>query len=186
VKWERPDERGLALERQATRPILEAFLANHAELFEVSPEALRETMEPVDYQVGAFFRKAAFEQRYSEDEKILYGRLLVHFDDNWNVIGISRMIATPDKLPVPALAARAVDEQGSVRIAAGAFPECLGREPEVVHAERAVDPARRLRVWHVELMAAGGECHWRTIINAADGTVLNVTDLIDRPSPTRR
>jgi hypothetical protein len=180
VKWERPDERGLALERQATRPILEAFLANHAELFEVSPEALRETMEPVDYQVGAFFRKAAFEQRYSEDEKILYGRLLVHFDDNWNVIGISRMIATPDKLPVPALAARAVDEQGSVRIAAGAFPECLGREPEVVHAERAVDPARRLRVWHVELMAAGGECHWRTIINAADGTVLNVTDLIDR------
>lgn len=180
LDWDRPDERRLALERRAASSIVAAFLAQHVELFEVGPDALRDTIEPVDYQASVFFRKAAFEQRYSQDEKILYGRLLVHFDDNWNVIGISRMIATPDKLPVPALAARAVDERSSIRIAAGAFPPCAGREPEVLRAERAVDPVRRLRVWDVELLTADGECHWRTIINAADGRVLNVTDLIDR------
>ena len=39
---------------------------------------------------------------------------------------------------------------------------------------------RGLRVWDVELPSADGECHWRTIVDAASGRVLNVTDLVDR------
>lgn len=180
VDWDRPDEKLIRVERQAVEPILEAFLGKYPGVFEVDPKDIPIAMRLVGYQVGAFFRKAVFEQYYSREEKLLYGRTLVHFDINWNVIGISRMITTSDKLRVAPVDPEAVDKEAAVRTASQAFPECRNVDLETLRAERAVDPVRRLRVWDVELASTDGNCHWRTIIDARTGKVLNVSDLIDR------
>jgi len=180
VRWERPDHRNLDLERQAVRPILEAFLAKNVDLFAVSREDLRTSIGEISYQVGAYFRKAAFEQNYSHDEKLLYGRTLVHFDVNWNVIGISRMLITPSKLNVPRDGRSHIDKERSLAIAAKAFPDCANARASVLSAERSVDAIRRLHVWNIEHASDDGNCHWRTIVNAVDGAVVNVSDLTDR------
>jgi hypothetical protein len=181
LEWERPSEEVLRLERMAAAPILRNFLELHRAVFRVGPNELELALHPVDYQAGAFFRKAVYEQFYSAEEKLLYGRTLVHFDVNWNVISISRMITTPEKLRVPEVDPRAVTEAAAIEIAARSAPyrECFGRPAEVLHAERCVDPVRRQRVWSVELQSEDGECHWRTIIDAATGEVLNVSDQLD-------
>jgi hypothetical protein len=185
VTWERPDAATLAREAKAAMPILQAFLAKHTNVFGVTADDVGRILRPAGYQVGAYFRKGTYEQTYGEDERLLYGRTLVHFDVNWNVIGISRMIVTPAKLAMQTEArasARAADEASAVRIASGAFPDkaCAGYAPRQLRVQRAVDAIRGRRVWDVELTSADGNCHWRTIVDRASGEVLNVSDLIDR------
>ena len=179
VAWERPPADIVERERRAAQPILEAFLARHRSLFEVAPAEAGAVLRQTQYQAGAYFRKAVFEQFYSGDERLLYGRTVVHFDVNWNLIGISRMITTPEKVPVPAIAAGAIDRRAAYRAAARVFAECGGFGAETVRAERAVDPVRRQRVWDVELRSLDGDCHYRVILDGA-GKILNVSDLVDR------
>jgi hypothetical protein len=181
LTWERPDDRTLALERRAATSILESFVTKYRELFAVSSADLNRALRLTDYESGAYFRKAEYEQFYSADEKILYGRTLIHFDVNWNVIGISRMIVTPSKYSLaPPLTS--ISSGHAARMAAGAFPDktCAGSEPTVRRAERAVDIVRNARVWDVEMLAQNGKCHWRVIVDAASGKLLNVSDLVDR------
>jgi hypothetical protein len=180
VEWKRPDAKTLKLETKAADAVLWAFLAEHEGLFEVTPGVRRSSMRAVDYQVGPYFRKARYEQFYAPEEKLLYGQTLVHFDVNWNVIGISRMIMTREKLAVSPVDEKAVPKDRAISIASQAFRDCKYESYETLRAERTVDAVRRLRVWDVELLSDDGDCHWRTIIDAATGKVLNVTDLIDR------
>lgn len=180
VDWQRPDDELVAVESKAATPILKAFLESHAEVFEVGSGALERTLRPVGYQVSPYFRRAAYEQYYSEEEKLLYGRTLVHFDVNWNVVGISRMITSSEKLAVPAVGEYGIDTENAVGVAAQAFAGCRGQDYETVRADRAVDAVRRVRVWDVELISSDGDCHWRSVIDAATGRLLNVTDLTDR------
>lgn len=184
VEWERPDPRTLALEQRVALPIASAFLARHAQLFDVDPAALARTWRVTHYQSSAHFRKLTLDQ-YVGEEKVLYGRTLVHFDGNWNVIGISRMIMTPDKLtlqPGSATVRSAIDAEVATRAAMGtpAMKDCQAKPARVIRAERAIDIVRGLRVYDIELASTDGDCHWRSIVDAASGTVLNVTDLIDR------
>ncbi|HEY3177740.1 MAG TPA: hypothetical protein VGL25_02535 [Casimicrobiaceae bacterium] len=184
VEWTHPDRRTLALEQQAAAPILKAFLQRNAQLFDVDPSELERTLRATTYQSSAYFRKATFDQ-YVGGEKVLYGRTLVHFDLNWNVIGISRMIMTPSKLRLQAGTADAaggVDQQTATRAALAVPPqrECQAKAARTVRVERAVDIVRGVRVYDVELASADGDCHWRTIVDAASGRVLNTTDLVDR------
>lgn len=185
VSWERPDAATLAREEKAATPILLAFLDKHANVFNVRAQDVGATLRPVGYQAGAYFRQATYQQAYGEGETLLYGRTLVEFDVNWNVIGISRMIVTPAKLTLRTDAragAGATDEAAAVRIASGVFPDkaCAGHAPRRLRVERAVDAVRGRRVWDVELVSDAGNCHWRTILDRATGEVLNVTDLVDR------
>ena len=185
VEWQHPDAETLARESRAATPILQAFLTQHAGVFGVEPEALAATLRLVQYQAGAYFRQVTYEQQVSEGEKLLYGRTLVHFDVNWNVIGISRMIATPEKLALRADAREAAgttDEASAVKLATAAAPDkaCRGDRPRTLRSERAVDAVRARRVWDVELTSDDGNCHWRTIVDRATGQVLNVSDLVDR------
>ena len=73
IAWERPDDRTLALERKAAPAILQSFVSRYRELFEISPADLGRTLRLTDYESGAYFRKATYEQFYSADEKVLYG-----------------------------------------------------------------------------------------------------------------
>ena len=184
VEWVRPDRETLALEQRAAVPILTAFLARNAQLFGVEAGALERTLRATNYQSAAYFRKLTFDQ-YVGDDKVLYGRTLVHFDRNWNVIGISRMIVTPEKLALKAASAGAtggIDAQAATRTALDtpADKACQGKPARTVSAQRAVDIVRGIRVFDVELATADGDCHWRTIIDAATGRPLNTTDLINR------
>ena len=184
VEWTRPDERTLALEARAAAPILAAFLQRNAQLFAIDPRALEPALRSARFQSSAYFRKLTFDQTVA-DEKVLYGRTLVHFDLNWNVIGISRMLVTPDKLrlePASAAAQGGVEPQSAARTALAVPPDkaCQAKPARSVRVERAVDIVRGLRVVDVELASADGDCHWRTIVDAASGKVLNVTDLVDR------
>ncbi|MBC8164902.1 MAG: hypothetical protein H7Y20_03395, partial [Bryobacteraceae bacterium] len=181
IAWERPDDRTLALERRAATPILQSFVTRYRELFAVSSAELSRALRLTDYESGAYFRKATYEQFFSASEKVLYGRTLVHFDLNWNVIGISRMIITPAKFAPPAVAAPIRSDE-AVRIASAAFPDksCAGSPSTARRAELAIDILRNTRVWDVEMLAQNGTCHWRAILEAASGKQLNVSDLVDR------
>jgi hypothetical protein len=179
VQWSRPAAPVIELEAKAAQQILQVFLAKHSDVFEVRAGDVSTVLRQTDYRLGAYFRKATYEQVYAGIEKLLYGRTVVHFDVNWNIIGISRMITTPVKLPVPAPGAGAIDRRGAYRVAARAFAECGAFGEETVRVERAVDPVRRMRVWDVELRSLDGECHWRVIVDGA-GKILNVSDLVDR------
>lgn len=179
VPWTRPDARTLALENRAAVPILMNFLLENRDVFEVSREEFTTTLTQVDYQVGAFFRKATFAQKYTATRPVIDGRTLVFFDANWNVITISRMITTPVKLPVESLATAALSQTQAVVVArAQRFGrECFGSPTRILRAELGVDHMRRTHVWDVELESEDAECHWRTTVHANSGAVLNVTDL---------
>lgn len=181
VDWARPDADTLQREERAAPLILRNFLELHQNVFRVDAQALSTILRPIDYQVGAYFRKAVFEQFYEENEKLLYGRTLMHLDVNWNVIGLSRMIVTPEKLQLPAVQ-DPIPSEVAVSLAARVPPlrECQETEVEVVRAEICVDPIRRLRVWDVELVSVEGDCHWRTILDVGTGEILNVSDQVDR------
>ena len=183
IEWARPDRETLALEQRVATPIFLAFLERNAQLFEIDARTLQ-GVQPTAFQSSPYFRKLAFDQVVA-GEKILYGRTLVHFDRNWNVIGVSRMLVTPNKLalaPASAGATGGVDPQIAARTALGVPPDksCEAKAARTVRIERAVDIVRGLRVIDVELASSDGDCHWRAIIDAATGRVLNVTDLVDR------
>ena len=57
---------------------------------------------------------------------------------------------------------------------------CAGSQSTARRAERAIDMLRNARVWDVEMLAQNGKCHWRAIVDAASGKLLNVSDLVDR------
>lgn len=179
IPWTRPTTETLALEARAAVPILRNFLAQYPAVFEVNAVEFSTAMEQLEFQVGAFFRKAVFQQSYLAGEKLLNGRTLVLFDANWNVINLSRMIATPAKLAVEPLSTASISQSQAVLLAGQqSFARaCAGSPPVVVRAELAVDAIRKLRVWDVELMSGDSECHWRTLINANSGMVLNTHDL---------
>ncbi len=179
IPWTRPSSATLALEERVAAPILQEFLAQHPKVFEVSSSEFAASMQQVGFQVGAFFRKAMFEQTYSTGEPLLNGRTLVLFDANWNVINISRMITTPPKLVVEPLTPSSISQTQAVQIASlQRFAlECAGSPPVVLRADLCVDPIRRLRVWDVEMTSENTECHWRTILHANTAAVLSAHDL---------
>lgn len=184
LEWDRPDERAKTLEAQAAGSILTAFLQRNARVFNADIDDLKRGLGSADYRPSAYFRRLAFDQ-YVGGEKLLYGRTVVQFDRNWNVVGISRMLATPRKISLKQETAgvrSGIAEQAATRIAMGVPPDaaCKDLDIRTLRAERALDMVRGLRVWDVELASGGGECHWRTIIDAASGRVLNVSDLVDR------
>lgn len=184
VDWKRPNPDMLALEKRAAMPILTAFLARNAKLFDIDPARIAQALRVKDYQASPLFRKLTLEQ-YVGDEKVLYGRTLVHFDQNWNVIGISRMLLTPAKLQLKATSAvpgGGISPELAARTALiePAQADCRQMQVRTVRNERTIDIARGLRVYDIESASSDGECHWRTIVDAASGRILNVSDLVDR------
>lgn len=185
IEWSRPDQSRLALEARAAGPIVTAFLQRNANLFNADLRELERGLGTMDYRHSAYVRRLAFDQ-YVDGTKLLYGRTIVQFDANWNVIGISRMLVTPEKIGqeggVLAAAARGgIVQEAAIRAATAAPPSdaCKSRDVQTLRVDHALDMIRKRHVWDVELAGNGGECHWRTIVGAATGQVLNVSDLVD-------
>ncbi|MEL6865891.1 MAG: hypothetical protein AAFP19_15805 [Bacteroidota bacterium] len=179
LKWDRPNDEELRLERRAAEPILQAFLKEHKQLFRIDADAFKGSMKFKNYQRGAYFRKAIYTQQYGGKEKILYGKTLVHFDVNWNVIGISRMIISPEKLKYT-VPEKIISKDEAIAKARSAFgKECAEKKSRALFAEAAIDPVRRQKVWHVQMLSEDGNCHWTSVLDAESGRVLNTTDEID-------
>lgn len=181
VEWRRPDTELQARERRAALGVLRAFLDRHGPLFEVDARELEGAFSKAGFQTSPQFRKLVIEQQLG-GEKVLYGRTLVHFDRNWNLVGISRMLMTPQKLALQATPTDGIGSETAARTALAAPPlrECGNKPAHTLRAERAIDTVRRVRVFDIESASADGDCHWRSIVDAATGRLLNTTDLIDR------
>jgi hypothetical protein len=178
IEWDRPDQATLDLEAKAALPILAAFLQQHRDIFGVSPEELEIALTQTGYRVGAFARYARFQLMYDRDEPIVDGFGLVEFDANWNIISISRMIVTPDKIPVET-EDRIGAEQAKRVAMAWPLEGCDGEALNVVSAVLGVEPVSRRRMWEVELLDGKlGLCHYRVSIDAGTGEVLNASDLV--------
>lgn len=179
LEWDRPTKELLAKEKRAASKILQAFLEQHGNLFEISTKELNDSMELMDFTHGAYTRKAIYKQFYSKNEAILYGKTIVQFDINWNVVGISRMIVTPQKFPLDKLKA-GIPGDKAIKIASDAKEDCASDDAKPLLVEPSIDLIRKRRVWNVELTSKRGACHWRVIVDRAEGTVLNVSDLVSQ------
>ncbi|MDJ0864683.1 MAG: hypothetical protein QNK03_01150 [Myxococcota bacterium] len=183
--WEPPSDELVRRERQAALPILRAFLDLHKDVFQVDPGALggpqgQGLLAPTGYRVDAFLRSASYQQWYVPGVALLDGRTLVQFDANWNVVTVSRMLTTREKLPIPLDDAIGSERAVAIASKSAPFRECLGRPFRVLRSQPSADPIRQRLVWDVDLVSEDGDCHWRTLVAAADGAVLNVSDEIDR------
>jgi hypothetical protein len=182
VEWQRPDERQYQAQRRVVEPILQSFLSQHSDVFGIDGERAARTLRLVDYQPGAYVSMARFDQLLDGSEPVIYGNTIVEFDVNWNVIGISRAILTPEKLNVPELDEGAITTDTSVHNAVrevARVTRTATRAWEPLRAPvRGVDPVRELRVWDVELINHRDSKHYAAIVDAQTGRVLNTSSLV--------
>ncbi len=184
VEWERPTDELIAQQREVVAPILQGFLDQYEEVFDVGERFVAESMILSDYHVGAYGRMASFTQAYAGEEPLVYGKTVVSFDVNWNVIGVSRMLATPEKLEIPELSDQAVDPHHIPSLTRSSLERETGEHYEmwmpVNGPTLSIDPVRRKRVWDVEMVTWNGEEHYRVLLDAESGELLNITDLVSQ------
>jgi len=175
-----PSAEQLRNEARAVVPILTAFLAQHDDVFRMRLGNTPFPLTPVQegaYQVGQFFRKAVFEQALLE-VPVIESRTIVMFDLNWNVIAISRMLVTPQKLPIAEV--DAISQEEAVAIARRAVATETGRdEPQwdPVRSVLGVDAVRRMMVWQVQLLIPKRPEFDRTVLlDAATGDIISISN----------
>ncbi|HEX9697245.1 MAG TPA: hypothetical protein VGB64_13145 [Actinomycetota bacterium] len=162
-----------ALESRAAAPILDAFLSQNESVF----RPMGSSLQMSEFRIGRFGRRALFEQMPG-GVKLLESRTVVLFDNNWNVAGISRMIASPAKLYADR--SSTVPEADAVRIAKGAAAAALDipeASMQVASAEHGIDAIGRHMAWHVRLLSSHTvEFDATVAIHAGTGAVLNISD----------
>ena len=100
--WTQPSDRVRDRLAPAAEPILAAFLAKHPNIFELLPASVGPDMPSLNLQffhMGRFYQMARFGQTYKGLSRA-GRRSLAPLDANWNVIGLSRMMIDPPKLPI--------------------------------------------------------------------------------------
>lgn len=179
-----PSDATRRLEASLVRPILKEFLARHNDVFRLGEEELGAGLpglQQTRYEVGRYFRKAAFTQTVG-GELVLGSKTLVLFDVNWNVIGISRTLLTPTKLAVPP--APSIERARAEEIALAAVLALTGRTGAPVgvgNATLGLDPVRRLRAWEIAVLTPQhlpDPLDFTVLMRADTGEVLNISDNI--------
>lgn len=179
LDWPRPDEADLQTHQKVALAVFQAFIERHQTLFEVDMSELNQHLELIEYTHGAFVKQLTFKQLYAKDEAVLYGKTLVQLDHNWNVVGVSRMLVTPEKVGLSKTGDE-VSKEDAIKIASQAMAQCRHDGYQTLLAEPAVDIVRKTRVWNIKLNGDDQDCYWQTIVDRHSGKVLNVSDLIDR------
>lgn len=182
--WVVPDKQTLAREASVAKLILLSFLKQYQKVFELESEDLQAglpNLTQTGYTVGRYARKAVFQQSLG-GEPIIGGKMIVMFDRNWNVVAISRMIPSHQKLGI----AESFGIQKSKASAIGV--EALAKKTKtdaklwkLVSAVLGVDPIRRKRLWVITArVPRNNELDMRVKLDAATGEVLNISDNVDR------
>ncbi len=181
--WTQPSDRVRDRLAPAAEPILAAFLAKHPNIFELLPASVGPDMPSLNLQffhMGRFYQMARFGQTY-KGYPVLAADLSLLFDANWNVIGLSRMIVDPPKLPIDETILVARDQAlETARAAAAAFSGKPAGEWSVVEFVLGVDPLRRQFVYSVNLVIpAAPENDVTVTIDARSGLVLNIASNVE-------
>ena len=162
--------------KELVMPILRRFLSRYNSVFEIPEPQLANglpNLKLTQFGVGRHFRRAEFTQHLPGDRPVLDGKTLVLFDLNWNVVGISRQIMTPQKLGLENV--QTIPEQQARRRAL----QALGLTPEklaIIDSTLGADAIRGILAWQVKVFDTEQRDTYTITMNGADGTVLNVSD----------
>ncbi|MCA9555754.1 MAG: hypothetical protein KC933_37330 [Myxococcales bacterium] len=164
---------------EVAKDVLAEFLAEHDDVFRVGAELIEAglpNLELTEHGVGRHFRRVAFQQRVG-DVPLVEGKTVVLFDLSWNVIAISRQLATREKLP--AAPDSAVSEGLAEELALQAVvakQDKLFDEVRVLETRFGIDAARGVPVYTVALRDDRAHERYTVTLDPADGEVLNVSD----------
>jgi hypothetical protein len=175
-------------ERSLVNAIFTNFLHKHRDLFEIPRTALAQNLPnliPVEYTSGEYFKRITFQQKAGE-HYLHSGKTVVLLDHNWNVINISRIIVTPNKLSriLKTGETPKITEQYAHKLAQGLAEKHLKANPETLKIQELIlglDSVRGQYTWKARVVGADTPYQDVTLVfNAADGTLLNVGDNTDR------
>ncbi len=181
--WKQPSDRVVKRFELLAEPVLAAFLAKHVDVFELSPGLLLPAMPTLtlkSFQMGRFYQLARFGQTYDR-YPVLDSDLMVLLDANWNIVGLSRMVMDPPKLPIDDSVL--IDQERALAIALKAASQLSGK-PEsdwsVVSFALGVDPLRRHLIYNINLVIlAAPEFDVTVKVDARTGLVLSVGDNVE-------
>jgi hypothetical protein len=165
--------------REAAKAVLGEFLRERADAFAIDLSLIEQglpNLELSDFSNGKHFRRAVFEQRVG-DLPVLDGKTIVLFDLSWNVIAISRQLATSEKLPIARAAA--LGEERATRAALGVLAERqqkISAGQRVLASELGIDVIRAGYVWKIDLRDDDTRGRFTAKIDAANGEVLAFSD----------
>ena len=163
----------------AVKEVLAAFLATHRDVFEVPTNLLVErlpNLSLVRYGVGKQARRAQFVQKLGSTP-VLNSKTVVWFDLNWNVIAISRQLATDQKVGIAP--GEATSQASAVTAATTAVGSRFKKTPaalSVVDSELGVDVIRGIRAWQIQVLDTKTRETFRATLEAANNQVLNLSD----------
>lgn len=159
--------------------ILAAFLRKNAGVFELGPEltgAGLPNLKLVKYGDGRHFRRAQYEQSVN-GVPLLQAKTVVLFDLNWNVIVLSRQLATPAKLALGSGSPAVRDVATSLALQAVRNRFEKGVEAvQVSKAQLGIDQVRNRRVWEVDVGDSATAESYVVTLDAVSRAVLNVSD----------
>lgn len=179
--WQPPSDAVIARERVAVKPILAGFLGEHEAVFELDPgqiEAELPGLQLQEYNHGRYARRAVFSQTL-DGMPLIGGRTVVLFDHNWNVVNVSRMLVTPEKLAVPP--GPWIEQQEAEGMALQALEQLHGAvegEWRLIASERGFEPVRGKVIWQVRWQKGLEDDSVR--LDATNGEILNISSHVDR------
>lgn len=175
-------------EQHLAQGVFTNFLRQHADLFEV-PKTLIDTnlpnLIPVEYTTGKYFKRLTFQQKTGE-HYLHSGKTVVLLDHNWNVINISRTLITPNKLAsiLRANEPPKLTEKYAHALALRLAETHLKAEKSDISVKELImglDAVRGMYTWKARVVGADTPYQDVTlVIDAADGSLLNVADNTDR------
>jgi hypothetical protein len=185
-----PQPEPIPVKREATiaRRVLVGFLNQNSRLFNIPKSDLEKglpNLEQVEYTSGKYFKRLTFQQKVNDG--ILHnGKTVVLFDHNWNVINISRIIITPNKLDsiVKRNQPLELDKGRATRQAVELTNRVFNADVEKIRVPEStlgLDAIRGIYTWKVRVLNADPVFSDLTLtFDAHTGKLLNVSDNVDR------
>lgn len=193
--WQQPSDRMVAFYKRAALPVMSAFLAKHIDVFEANlllpavsnpvqgaGEAAGNTLQLIEqsFQTGRFYHMAKYAMYYGE-YPVLGPEVSVLYDVNWNVVGISKMLVTTDKIEIDQTVN--IDQRRALQIALEAAADFSGQAVELWQVESLLlgaDLMRKHLVYEVHLIVPTAAQHDVTVLlDARTGAVLNLSNNVD-------
>lgn len=162
--------------KNQVKPILLEFLSTHEEIFELPPDFLSNNLpnlELIKYGVGRHFRRAEFTQSLEDKTPILDSKTIILFDQNWNVVNISRQLMTANKIGLDEK--NAIAKAAANQIALSAL-DITAETAVIVGSTMGVDPIRGILAWQVALTDKNTSNEYTVTLNGESGAVLNISD----------
>jgi hypothetical protein len=168
--------------------LLEFFKQNNT-LFELSDQDIKRglpNLEHVNYTSGKYFKRLTYQQMVPGGQ-LHNGKTLALFDHNFNVISVSRIIITPQKMVsiLRGKQGKNISKDQAVELSMKTIIQRLKKDKrsalKVTEATLGVDAVRGIYTWKTRVIGADQYYSDLTLtLNAMTGELLNISDNIDR------